>query len=404
MPAKSQRGGVPVCQYPVPQLTKLIASFANVTVTPTLVSLDDELNTSPETPLPTDTYQVHVGMLAYDKANKGYTIGACSELSPGVALSLTEGQAIKIKILSADIPASARNGAAAAVFLKRGSTNPQLAGYFVMPTSGDFIAYITTLPSVSAPFFTSAVLSPTTLPTTNAENAGAGVVIEMASTAGLTNGDTIVVTGLSGGNLISEVTTITALVANTSITATLANTYSAAMEVFEAQASDAILGSRLAYEYLYVTLGPTTGGVQHNYRKDNVEFRPDNSGNYRAPTTSSAPISTRLLPNVMREIIRAAGGLFAKGSDSGKTVEVGRLSWSLAATVFNGNIPLRLVYPSSKGGQEVSIHLDRTVSNPEEVALSWQKDQAVTIPITFEAAAQDELLDSVNNEARYVIY
>ncbi len=67
--------------------------------------------------------------------------------------------------------------------------------------------------------------------TSNAESSGSGVVVEVDKTEGFAVGDKVSVHGMSGGNRVSEGTTVDAISAGTSMTMDLTNSYDASAKV-----------------------------------------------------------------------------------------------------------------------------------------------------------------------------
>lgn len=73
-----------------------------------------------------------------------------------------------------------------------------------------------------------------------------------------------------------------------------------------------ILGSRSPYAYNWITIGPTGDGNDVGRDVDQITFTPDTAKDVKVATVRSTLVSFSTLPNQMKDIIRAAGGMFVE--------------------------------------------------------------------------------------------
>lgn len=138
---------------PLSSLTVAASSFNAAAVTPDAFGL--LLNDLNQPLLPTDTYQVIIGLVAIDPAG-GYTVGACSPSTGNI--TVTTGQVIQVTVKNNAWPANFTEAVCAAVFLKTNAGNYQLAQFAYIPPSDDFSTFIKAKPLRVASSWTSAVL------------------------------------------------------------------------------------------------------------------------------------------------------------------------------------------------------------------------------------------------------
>lgn len=134
----------------LPGLNSLVFSCSAVTPT-TLVQNEIRNNLSAGA-----SYQVMIGLWGYDQANGGWTIGRTSGLS-GVVVP-TAGQVIRVIVPNANWPSGTFGTKIAAIFLKKGSGNPQLCDIAYIDPSNDFNFYIAAEPFSTTPARTTAFL------------------------------------------------------------------------------------------------------------------------------------------------------------------------------------------------------------------------------------------------------
>lgn len=159
MPSNSFRIGVARVQLSVSTSTALpslsAVTFTAAAVTPTTTLINDI-----KLPLPAATYNVIVALVGEDKTNGGYSVGVGTAASANVVL--TAGQGILVTILNADFPANMGKAACAAIFLKQGSADYQLADFAYIDPTTDFKHVVVAKPLITAPFFTAALLNAAT--------------------------------------------------------------------------------------------------------------------------------------------------------------------------------------------------------------------------------------------------
>jgi len=160
MPNQSFRVGVPTVQLSVDSSTAL-PSLSTLVFDASAVSPSAFLNNDVNSNLSTSTtYQVAMCLLGRDIVNGGYTIGP---VSPGSGvLSLTSGQIIRIHVSNGNWPANYNLAIAAAIFLKSGSGNFQLADFAYIDTTKDFNYAVMAQPLTSSPTYTYSTLQSNT--------------------------------------------------------------------------------------------------------------------------------------------------------------------------------------------------------------------------------------------------
>lgn len=161
MPSESIRIGVLDISLPV-DTSNAIPSLVGITPVVSAITPDDFLYNDVNSGLATtDTYQVILGLMGRDDANKGYTIARCSEGS-GLG-TITAGQALKITTPLSGLPTFYNEAVAMAVFVKINSGSFQLHGFgYIDDTATDFSYIVDTKPLRASEKFTATLLQSVT--------------------------------------------------------------------------------------------------------------------------------------------------------------------------------------------------------------------------------------------------
>jgi hypothetical protein len=163
------------------------------------------------------------------------------------------------------------------------------------------------------------------------------------------------------------------------------------------------LGPRAPKAYEWGTLGPTTGGQDVERSPDTIGFSPDNARNFSVVSVRGTRITTQVLPNQMRDLIRATSGVFIQSAVAGTKFQTGKLSLQVVNAIFGGNRPLRFFPPANKDrSQEMRVYWAKTAQNTAQIVEQWRKDQQTAFQMVFDDAPQDDLLDFQNLEGQFV--
>lgn len=163
--------------------------------------------------------------------------------------------------------------------------------------------------------------------------------------------------------------------------------------LLQSSTTDDTLGDRAPKGVTYVSLAPTTGGIQVNRRVDTVTVSPDNSADFQIATTRSTEITFQLLPNDVKDIIRASAGNYAKYTSGGRTIEEAQMSLQTAVALVTGNNPIKLLLPPDKNGkQEIRLYLGTIRQNQTAWTEPWTKTAVTPPSFTFSTVAQDALV------------
>lgn len=173
--------------------------------------------------------------------------------------------------------------------------------------------------------------------------------------------------------------------------------------LLQSTTTDATLGSRAPVGVTYATLGPTTGGVQISRDVSSVTVSPDNAPDYTIKTSQAANISFQTLPNGVKDVVRAAGGIYATFTGDSSAVITQSLQTLLTATaVLKGNKSLILNMPvDSTGVSETRLYLGNLTTNQNAFTENWQRSATTPIQYNLVTAPQDSLLNSMFCEVIY---
>lgn len=385
----------------VPDLSTIVQ-----TVTDTLPS--DALNNDTNQPLlTTDTYNVVVGAVGVDMTNGGYTIGkTCAPLAAGVTISAA-GRGLKVYWDNADWPSGYDSAICAGVFLKINSAQYQLAGFAYIDDIADFNYLIFAKPLRVAPKFADSKLFGTSAPSTNAETAGAGVVIEMANTLGILVSGQVLVRGSTGSGVKAEVCTVSAVTTNVSITvSSLAFTYTSPMTIYNLATivADPILGDRNPQGVGYEEITPTTGDFTFRRPVQTVTVSPNTSVDFTVKTAQSSGVSFSALSNDIKTFVRAASGIYVKfAGDGGSVIQQSQMSLNTAQAILRGNRSIKVYLPpDGQGNQEIRLLVGLLTFSQIELTETWSKTAPTPVTFQFDAASMDRLINNLHTEISYL--
>src|ERR1039458_10252920 len=121
-------------------------SMAAVSMTVAVVPADAiELNSPQQSLLTTDTYEVTLAEVCFDKTKKGYTIGIANSLSGGYAPT-NPLDVFHVHIDSANLPAGSAGCIGMMLFLKINGADPQALGFAQVDAGTDFDYFVTSKP------------------------------------------------------------------------------------------------------------------------------------------------------------------------------------------------------------------------------------------------------------------
>lgn len=169
--------------------------------------------------------------------------------------------------------------------------------------------------------------------------------------------------------------------------------------VLSAATVDDTLGSRAPYGYSFVSLSPTTGGVQVSRTVTSVGISPDISPDFQIATTRATEVSFSLLSNDILDVVRAAGGTYVKYTSDAVVQENAQQSLATAQAKLIGNKPFKLIMPPDRNGyQEVRIYMGSLTAPQNQITENWSRDAATPIQYVFSTAIQDKLLIDMHVE------
>lgn len=156
MPSQQPVFGVPTVFVSEDDTTQL-TTMAAVTTAASAVTPSKYTNTQGGKKL-SGSYKIAVAPFGRDIVNFGYTFGIPTAFQ-GMAVSITSGQGLLIRIATGAKPGFMSKTIAMAVFLQKGSADPWLAGYAFIDNSADFAYLQMTEPGADVPTFTTTQLS-----------------------------------------------------------------------------------------------------------------------------------------------------------------------------------------------------------------------------------------------------
>lgn len=146
MPANLPPFGVSLVSFGSPDPTNNVGSLAAATTAYSVITPDKFTQNSRLAAL-NDTYNITLALLGFDRVNKGYTIGISTPASSDQVVTTGEGILMRI---AQPLPTGMADAIAVAVFLQKGSADPQMVDYAYIDPFTDFSFLLMTEPLRSA--------------------------------------------------------------------------------------------------------------------------------------------------------------------------------------------------------------------------------------------------------------
>lgn len=176
-----------------------------------------------------------------------------------------------------------------------------------------------------------------------------------------------------------------------------------ATSLLQSTTVDTTLGNRAPLGYTFLTLSPTTGGVNVTRDVSEVTFKPDTGTDFSIPTARTASIAFELLSNAIFDVVRGnSGNAVTFTATGGQVITEAQMSLNTALVRVPGNKPMKMIMPPDQNGvQEIRLFLGQLVQNTQKNQEAWKKDAPVPISYTFSPCSIDRLITSQHTEIQY---